>query len=210
MVNAPELDRRPRLDTLIHLDYEAQRDFMSVRPDPFLLRRLGLGIYREPGAYLKFWLGFIDPTMPEHARWLFRTDYVGSSADGAWLTCEQEAIDGLQGSRLKLHTELARLDGTVERTGARLKTNHGIERSPEWLLKCYQVLDTMLPKYVALLPENLNWAMLHELLYHTRAWREANGAEDMPRELLLRMHGLGPLLDDERGHWHMSLLVEDD
>jgi hypothetical protein len=68
-------------------------------------------------------------------------------------------------------------------------------RDADWLLTHYQVFGHADAKLIRLLPEQVDWVRMHEVLHHTDEWCAQHDAVGMPRELVLRMHGLGSLID---------------
>jgi hypothetical protein len=167
-----------------------------------LLKRQGLAMYVDEMGFYR--VGFTNARHQHgHDRWLFRTSEppahrlgsrrgsltwvilhpAHSRADTMGVGFEGSLVDELfyyesSARRVQVHGD------TSVAAGLRQMRLLGVDNFD-------RLLDSG-----TILKSNLNLTVAHELLYHWEEWlKRHDDMADMPRELVLRMHGLGPVLD---------------
>jgi hypothetical protein len=192
----PELAVLQRLDGFQIDILRKIHGYPTHYPAPLHISQLGL-VIAEDRAQRTLWIGIDGDNVHLEDRWLYHSTQdsdewvaLGRPHPGIWDSVMAGDIGTDHGVK-ELHAGVTQTIRTLSRSNLRASPT----RSSTWLLTHYQVFGHLDPKLIALLPERVNWVQVHEILHHTAAWAAENGAEDMPSDLLLRMHGLGALLD---------------
>jgi hypothetical protein len=175
------------------------------------LRRLGLGLYRhESGVHLA---GFTNgKAQHREDRWVFATEkpvkrFSVLGLNNRWLQVgtpmgiqRDPKIQLKSGNMTELLDRLS-LDCTMIRHEEQATGERFPLRSHEEILRGLQLLHYTGPalnryKLSRTLPSGLDYNQAHLMLHEWHSWLARNPEfKDMPRELALRMHGFGPLLD---------------
>jgi hypothetical protein len=157
-----------------------------------------------------YWFGVADPSFPEHDRWFYRVGFEeletarNSWADTEFYTVERcctrmEWLDQTGGDFVYELQELKSL--IADQLDALSKPSEDeAEQAARLRLRHNALLTFQAFGYLGLEAEVIKagWgADLHDLLRHPTRWRAANPEfNDVPEELVLRMHGLKRYADN--------------
>jgi hypothetical protein len=167
-----------------------------------VLFRLGLTCFSDQvGSY---WFGVADPAFPEHDRWFYRVSFQAlEEARMSWRDAAYYGVDRCGTRMAKVDSELydfvydvGEVEGMISDVINPLLANFPEESWPQEIprlkrnaLHTFQAFGYLgLDRYCV----SARWDQdLHDLVRHPELWAARHPEfEGMPREMVLRMHGL--------------------
>jgi hypothetical protein len=190
----------PQLHELQPLSATEIRSIAVVTPTARTLENNGLWIFVDERDG-RLWLGQQAEQIHPEDRWLYHSTLEDEPEHEVafW-----SSVGGAHGKRMDTVDRgdidpYLRVQNFVSRA---YTTNHSLRnsyhlptRDNAWLLACAQLFNSIGEFTIQVLPERVDWAALHDIVWHFDAFRARHGIEDMPLDLILRMHGFGKLAD---------------
>jgi hypothetical protein len=168
------------------------------------MKHLGVGCFvDELGTY---WFGASDPDHIEHDRWLYalkdwQLSERGYTSTGVGIIHGCTLDDWVRPGTLDVVQSLSELDLIQTQVLGAVGWASRAERQvlARNFLVAARELGLLIPEQKIILgPERMvpatriRWTQAqHDILHHWDTWCEANNPDGLPRELVLRMHGLG-------------------
>jgi hypothetical protein len=207
--------QRPVLAELVPVEDDELTSYAGGDDLRLVLQDLQLACFEDMDG--RFWFGSSDPNLPDHDRWVLTVDRVDLSsvfAARSWrdvyfsnvMECGTAITAGGRSTQDSIVFALQDLAQEIKEAMEtlyepdELQLLHIHEERQAKRRELYQAFNTFY--YYGFIPEvlRLTWNQdMHDLVRHPETWLARHPeAAGMPHELVLRMHGLAPYVDDKR------------
>jgi hypothetical protein len=173
-----------------------------------LLATTHLGCYEDTRG--NYWFGTLDSDriqVHEHDRWHYLVPKMALDTASGWGGIRYRPLHGCgvqyDSSKIGLLNELEGIAYWVENEAPAGRDPMGPMQEMDFIHQAMIVHRTAAREKGKFNPDKANQILranvkpirLHELVFHFEEWAAANEAGDMPQDMVLRMHGLGAVVD---------------